>query len=237
MNKTLVVLVVMAAIYVAGSIKKMIDDAASYNALQENLEQLSERVEAQGRDMEQLNAMLREDSLVIDSLRAERARLDAAMAGLRADSLRMGRRLTEARAARYQADSTLAALRHATDETLLDPEAYKLVLAERAAGDRAREEANACDTALENCEKRGMNLAGQIGTLQVESQTLQKDLDSTKVELLDWQSLSSSQDSTITDLNDRLKPSFWKSLRSPSFLYGAAAGGALAALIALLVGN
>jgi chromosome segregation ATPase len=231
---TIVMIVIAGLVFVVGSIKKMINDKAKYEALQDQLAVLDERVAAENRDVARLVAMLREDSALIDSLNADLAARDERLVLLAEDSLAMGLKLTEIRAARYQADETLAALRGTVNEDRLPRPVQQLLVAERSAGDVARQEAEACDDLLGNCEERSATLQGKVGTLETEAQVLQKDLDSARVELFDMQALSKSQDSAITDLNDQLRPSFWKSATSKEFLTGAGAG-ALAILVLRLI--
>jgi predicted nuclease with TOPRIM domain len=233
--KTGVILGVVAALgYVVMSVRSYISQKAQYEALQEELATLRADNEILQEDVAELRVTLREDSLVIDSLRTERTQLREENKELVAEGRNLASKLTEARAARYQSDSLLAAARHAVDETVLPRPVFQLLMAERAASDNAHAEAEACDAALGNCEEQKKNLESQVGTLEVESQTLQKDLDEAVINVNNLQAFNARQDTVITDLNEQLKPSFWKSLTSKDFIYGAGLGGLVTSIIAVI---
>lgn len=213
------------------SVKAYIDEKAKYAETQRELALLRADNDTLLAQVDSLIVKVRDDSLFVDSMMVEFARSAERMKLLAADSLAMGRKLTVARAARHQAEELLADLRAAVNELDLAPEVLALLVGERAATDAAIDEAEKCNDLLGNCEQRVGELQGQVSTVKAAADTLQSNLDQAMTNVFDLTAMNARMDTTITDLNDQLKPSFWKSVTSKQFVYGATAGAGLTAII------
>lgn len=162
-----------------------------------------------------------------DSLRAlhERWRLSDSLLGvIRQENAVIARRNVEleaerdtaraerdlARAELHQADSMLALARHAVDTTALDPPVLQLILAERRAGEAARNDAAACDGELGNCEERVANRDSLIAGKDVEIQEQQKQLAEKSDAIQSLEAFQLRQDSIIRRQDRQLNPGFFK---------------------------
>jgi chromosome segregation ATPase len=201
------------------------------------------------RDVEEAQAA--GDSLR-DSLRAahERWRLSDSLLGvIREENAAIARHNVElkaerdtaraqrdlARAELHRADSMLALARHAVDTTALEPPVLQLILAERRAGEAARNDAAACDNELENCEERVANRDSLIAGKDVEIQEQQKQLVEKSDAIQSLETFQLRQDSIIRQQDQQLHPGLFKRVEN-NIVPIAIGGGLTLAILEIIKG-
>jgi cell division protein FtsB len=230
-----IALIVLAVSYVAGSVYAYANKLADYAALQRDLGELRRERNAL---VEQLrlyhNRALRRDSIITE-LKAANQLLLVRREVLVQEAEELQSKLATARVARAQADSILLASRAAVDETVLPLPVFNLIQIERKAGEAARLEADACTQALGNCGEQIGNLESQLANKSLQIQEKDSEILDARTQITSLETFQERQDSTITELNKQLKPSFWKSAtgKLPTLLVGAGVG----ILAALLIGG
>ncbi len=221
--------------YVVASVKLYIDKAAAYEVLQDDIAALRADGAVLRDSIAAHRARVAERDSIIVALRAETTQLREVRAALMQQRRVLRTELADARRARFEADSALFAAREAVDENRLPRHVTRLLLAERTAAEAAREEARSCDATLGNCEEEVANLEAQIGGKDAEIELLDKTVAEKAALIVDLETFNARMDSTVTVLNDQLKPSFFESLTDSKFLTGTAIGVGLGVVVTLLV--